>query len=125
MIAGIGVDIVDVERIAGVIARRGDKFINRVFTEQEISYCRRCAHPHERFAARFAAKEAALKALRVGWQNGTRFKDVEVSSDELGAPHVQLRGRAVEISREMGITRMHLTLSHDRRYAVAYVVAEV
>jgi holo-[acyl-carrier protein] synthase len=124
MVVGIGVDIVSVDRIREIIERRGERFLTRVFTEDEVRYCRRCAHPEQRFAARFAAKEAVLKALGVGWQKGASFRDVEVRVNALGAPGVRLSGRAFEISRERGIERVFLSLSHDEHYAVAQAVAE-
>jgi len=124
MIVGIGVDIISVERMRGIVQRQGDRFLQRVFTEEEIRYCRRCAHPAQRFAARFAAKEAVLKALGVGWHNGTSFRDVQVSRTELGAPSVELAGRSLEISRGLRVSRILLSLSHDESYAVAQAVAE-
>ena len=124
MIVGTGVDIVEIDRMAGILERHGERFCSRVFTPTEIEYCRSSAHPAESFAARFAAKEAALKALGVGWQRGTRFTDVHVSNDDLGAPHIELHGRAREISRELGVQKMHITISHDHNYAVAQVIAE-
>jgi len=124
MIIGIGVDLVDVKRIEEVINRHGDRFLQRVFTEGERDYCFGCARPEQSFAARFAAKEAALKALGVGWQRGARFRDVEVFNEELGAPRIELHGRALEISRSKGVTTMLVTISHDRNYALAHVVAE-
>ena len=124
MIAGIGVDIIEVGRIRRIVERHGERFLQRVFSEQEIAYCRRCAHPYQRFATRFAAKEAVLKALGVGWQQGTSFRDVQVSNDELGAPTVRLQGRSLEISRRLGVTRIFISLSHDRNYAMAQAVAE-
>ena len=124
MVVGIGVDIVEVERIRGIVERQGDRFLRRVFSDEELRYCRRCAHPEQRLATRFAAKEAVLKALGVGWSKGTRFRDVEVRANELGAPSVELHGRALEISRSLGVERLHVSLSHDTRYAVAQVVAE-
>ena len=124
MIVGIGVDIVGVERMRGVLARRGDRFVRRVFSDQEAQYCRSCAHPAQRFAARFAAKEAVLKALGVGWQKGVGFGDVEVRVGELGAPLVELSGGALELSRRLGVKRLLVSLSHDAGYAIAQVVAE-
>ena len=124
MIVGIGVDIVKVDRIRRLMGRHGERFLRRVFTEEEIAYCRRCAHPEQRFATRFAAKEAALKALGVGWQRGARFRDVHVSINELGAPGVELAGRTAEIGRDLGVSRILLSLTHDRDYAVAQAVAE-
>jgi holo-[acyl-carrier protein] synthase len=124
MIIGIGVDIVEVPRIQAVIDRHGEHFLRRVFTEQEVAYCRSGARPPERFAGRFAAKEAALKALGTGWQHGTSFREVEVTTDELGAPALRLSGHTLELSRTRGVLRWHVSLSHDRHYAVAQVVAE-
>jgi len=124
MILGIGVDIVEVGRVHAAVERHGERFLRRIFTEQEVSYCRSGARPEESFAARFAAKEAVLKALRVGWQKGASFGEVEVWTDELGAPGVRLSGRTLELSRAQGVERLHLSVSHDRNYAVAQVVAE-
>jgi len=124
MIVGIGVDIVEVDRIRRIVERHGDRFVRRVFSEREAAYCRSCVHPEQRFAARFAAKEAVLKALGVGWRKGVSFGEVEVRTNELGAPAVELSGRALELSRELGVRRLLLSLSHDARYAVAQVVAE-
>jgi len=124
MIVGIGVDIADIERFTRITYERGDRFMKRVFTEREIDYCWRCAHPDERFAARFAAKEAVFKALRVGWQKGLTFKDVEVVNGPLGEPEIFLYRRADELAREKKITHFHLSISHTDSYAVAQVVAE-
>jgi holo-[acyl-carrier protein] synthase len=124
MIMGIGVDIVDVGRIRRIVAHHGERFLRRAFTEREVQYCWRCARPEQRFAARFAAKEAVLKALGVGWQKGASFRDVEVCINELGAPSVKLSGRTLQISRQLGVDRIQVSLSHDRNYAVAQAVAE-
>ncbi len=124
MICGVGVDIVAVERFRAVIERKGDKFLRRVFAEAEIRYARKCACPEERFATRFAAKEAVLKALGTGWRRGVSFREIEVSTNKAGAPAVSLSGRALEISRALGVERLHVSLSHDSIYAVAQVVAE-
>lgn len=124
MIVGIGVDIADIERFRKITFERGDRFIRRVFSEREINYCWRCAHPDQRFAARFAAKEAVFKALRVGWQKGLTFRDVEVINGPLGEPEIVLHRRALEMAREKRITRFHLSISHTSDYAVAQVVAE-
>jgi holo-[acyl-carrier protein] synthase len=124
MILGTGVDLVEVERISSAIERHGERFVGRIFTEAEAQYCRRCATPEQRFATRFAAKEAVLKALGVGWQKGVSYREVEVSNDELGAPAVTLTGRALEISRSRGIQRIHVSLTHHRDFAIAHAVAE-
>ncbi len=124
MIAGIGVDIIEVDRIEQAHQRHGEAFLDRIYTDDEVNYCWDGAHPFQRFATRFAAKEAVLKALGVGWQNGTSFRDVGVIIDDLGAPSVELSGRSREISDQQGITSIHLSLSHDTHYAVAQAIAE-
>jgi len=124
MILGTGVDIVEVARIRGAVHRYGERFIGRIFTEREAEYCRLAPRPEQRFATRFAAKEAALKALGVGWQKGTRFRDVEVSNDSLGAPAIQFSGRAREIGRQLGVVRVHVSLSHHKDFAIAHVLLE-
>jgi len=124
MIVGIGVDIVEVGRIEHALEVYGERFVRRVFTEQEAAYCRRAARPAERFATRFAAKEAALKALGTGWRKGLRLVDVQVSNDPLGAPSVTLIAGALERSRAMGVSRIHVSLSHQAEYAVAQVILE-
>ena len=122
MVVGIGVDIGEVGRIRDAVERYGGRFVRRVFTQGEADYCRRGARPAERFAARFAAKEAAMKALGVGWRQGMRFVDVEVRNNELGAPGIVFSGRALELSRELGVERIHVSLSHHRNLAIAQVL---
>jgi holo-[acyl-carrier protein] synthase len=124
VITGVGVDIADIDRFRRITFERGDRFIQRVFTEREVDYCWRCAHPEERFAARFAAKEAVFKALRIGWQEGLTFRDVEVVNGPLGEPRIVLWRGAARIAGEKGITHFHVSLSHTDAYAVAQVVAE-
>ena len=124
MILGIGVDIVEVERIQSAVDRYGERFVGRVFTAAEAAYCRRCAHPDQRFATRFAAKEAALKALGVGWAQGLQFVEVEVSNNELGAPSVSFSGAALALARRLGVERIHVSLTHHRHFAVAQVILE-
>lgn len=121
---GIGIDIVEVDRIGRAVDRHGMHFLNRIYTETELEYCLKCAKPQQHFAARFAAKEAVLKALGTGWQDGTRFTDIEVVKNEKGAPAARLHGKSLEISKKKGVTRIHLSLSHTARYAAAQVVME-
>ncbi|MHC4592312.1 MAG: holo-ACP synthase [Planctomycetota bacterium] len=125
MIVGIGVDIVEVGRMRRAVQRYGDRFIGRVFTEREAAYCRRCVHPEQRFATRFAAKEAALKALGVGWAQGLQFVDVQISNDELGAPSVAFMGKALDLSRELGVARIHVSLTHHRAHHRDFAIAQV
>jgi holo-[acyl-carrier protein] synthase len=124
MIVGIGVDIVEVERMRRAVERYGGRFVGKVFTAAEAAYCRRASHPEQRFATRFAAKEAALKALGTGWTQGVQFLDVEVCNNEFGAPSVKLTGKALEVSRKIGVERVHVSLTHHRDFAIAQVVFE-
>ena len=97
----------------------------RVFTEEERAYCdSRGTGAAQHYAARFAAKEAAFKALRTGWRDGLAWHHVEVTSDELGAPHLQLSGHARDLFEQMGATHAHLSLSHTAEHAVAQVIFE-
>jgi len=118
----VGVDIVEIERIARTLARFGERFLRRVYTDAEIVYCR--GKP-SRLAARFAAKEAVAKALGVGifWHEGVYWRDVEVVRDHRGKPGIRLYGSALERAREEGLAHWALSLSHSREYAVAMVVA--
>ena len=124
MIVAIGIDLVEIARIEEVFARRGDRFRARVFTEGEISYCERRASKFASYAARFAAKEAAMKALGTGWSEGVGWTDVEVVSEPSGAPVLQLHRRALERMREIGATRAHISLTHSGDLAIAQVVLE-
>jgi len=124
MIVGIGVDIARTARIEQTLERHGGRFVNRVFTTGEISYCERFKNRAERYAARFAAKEAAFKALGTGWREGVRWLDVEITDLPSGKPELALSGRAQEIARELGVTRMAVSISHADEYVVAQVVFE-
>jgi holo-[acyl-carrier protein] synthase len=124
MIVAIGIDLVEITRIQEVFARRGERFRARVFTEGEIQYCERRASRFASYAARFAAKEAAMKALGTGWAKGLGWTDVEVVSDPNGAPALQLHRRALERMREIGATRAHISLTHSGDLAIAQVLLE-
>ena len=105
MIVGTGVDIAETLRVEEVLNRHGERFSERLFTPEEIAYCERFKNKAERYAARFAAKEAAFKALGTGWREGVRWRDVEVTHRPSGKPELVLRGRAEELARELGVTR--------------------
>lgn len=124
VILGTGVDIVEVARLRRALDRHGDRLLYRLFTEAEIAYCN-ASPPHRaaRLAARFAAKEAALKALGLGLRQ-VRWTDVEVRRDAAGRPSLHLAGRLAALAAEKGATRFHLSLSHTQEYAVAQVVVE-
>ena len=124
MIVGTGVDLAEVPRIRASIERFGARFIERIYTPAEIAYVERKANRYERYAARFAAKEAAFKALGTGWREGIRWLDVEVVHQPSGKPELVLTGRAHEVARELGVTRMSVSISHSDRYVVAFVIFE-
>jgi holo-[acyl-carrier protein] synthase len=119
----MGLDIVEVRRISRAL-QGGDEMANRVFTENELEYCRARKNQFQHFAGRFAAKEAALKALGTGWQEGIRWKDVEVVPGELGKPLLNFHGRAKEIFEASGAKDAHVTITHASEYAVAAVVID-
>jgi holo-[acyl-carrier protein] synthase len=124
MIVGMGVDIAETARIAQALRRHGERFSKRLYTAGEIAYCEQFRNRAERYAARFAAKEAAFKALGTGWGDGVRWLDVEVTHQPSGKPELLLTGRAQEIARTLGVTRTAVSLSHSGRYVVAQVIFE-
>jgi len=125
MIYGIGVDLVKVARIAAVLARHGDRFLNRIFTPLEIGHCRGKVRAASMLAMRFAAKEAFSKALGVGLRKeGIRWREVEVVPDPRGKPEILVTGRAAQLCEEAGIKGMHLTLTDENDQALAVVVLE-
>ncbi len=115
-----GVDIIEISRVRGVLERYGHRFLDRIYTLEEIAYCQ--GRPPN-LAARFAAKEATMKALGTGVR-GVGWKDIEVVRHESGAPSIKLRGRAERRARRLGVQEIALSLSHSREYAVAFVVAQ-
>ncbi len=124
MIAGIGIDIVDIGRVEALLARYGDRFTARVFTEAEAEYARRSVKPAERLAGRFAVKEAVLKAFGTGKSQGIRWRDVETVRGPMGRPKVILYGKAVNHLNNMNGTTVHVTITHDGGKAVAFVIIE-
>jgi holo-[acyl-carrier protein] synthase len=124
MIVGTGIDIAEVPRIAQTIARHGDRFLQRVFTEGERGYCESKANRVERYAARFAAKEAAMKALGTGWNHGVRWRDIEVSRQPGGRPTITFHGKASEFATRLGAAHVALSLSHTAAQAIAQVILE-
>lgn len=124
MIHGVGIDIVQIERIRKAIAKYGERFIRRIFTPDEIAHCHGKADTYLRYAARFAAKEAAFKSLRGRWRKGMRWLDFETLGTESTPPSLRLGGEAAAAQKEAGVAALHLSISHDRDYAVAVVVAE-
>jgi holo-[acyl-carrier protein] synthase len=124
MIVGTGVDIAETSRIEQSLERHGERFSKRIFTPAEIVYCDKFKNRAERYAARFAAKEAVFKALGTGWREGIRWLDVEVTHQPSGKPELLLTGRAQEIARELRVTRMSVSISHSDRYVVAVAIFE-
>jgi holo-[acyl-carrier protein] synthase len=124
MILGTGIDIVNIERIEGMMARWGEVFLGRVFTEREIIRCRERKRASECFAVRFAAKEAFLKAMGWGYRNGVRWTDIETENDPMGKPSLCFHGKAEAVCKRLGIRKALLTLSHDRPCAIAHVILE-
>ncbi len=120
---GIGTDIIEVARIGEMIEKHDELFLRRVYTPLEIEYCggRKSALQH--YAGRWAAKEAALKALGTGWSRGIKWTDMEVSNLMGGKPELRIHGVASDIAEEMGIQEMQISISHCQSYAVAYVIA--
>jgi holo-[acyl-carrier protein] synthase len=124
VIYGIGVDLIEIERLAQAIARTGQRLIKRLYTDAEQAYCSRQHPPHACYAARFAAKEAFLKALGTGLRQHMRWRDIEVCRDELGKPRLRLYGYLQERCGTEGIQHIHLSLTHSATCAIAQVILE-
>src|SRR5215510_7483345 len=124
MIIGVGIDVVQNQRIRESLERFGPRFLNRIYTEIETAYCNKCADPAIHFAARFAAKEAAFKALGTGWAAGVKWKDIEVQRLASGQPELHLYGEALARATAMSASRFHVSLTHDQLVSVAVVVLE-
>lgn len=120
---GIGTDIVECDRIQGMIDKHDDMFIDRVYTPKEIEYCSNRKSSTQHFAGRWAAKEAVLKALGTGWAKGVSWTDIEIWNEMGGRPKVRLGGGAREICEQMGIREILVSISHCRNYATAYATA--
>jgi holo-[acyl-carrier protein] synthase len=124
MIVGTGIDIAEVDRIAQAIARFAGRFKERVFTPEEIRYCESKANKAERYAGRFAAKEAAMKAIGTGWSRGVRWRDIEVRRFPGSRPTIAFHGKAGEIFAKLGGVRAHLSITHTAQSAMAQVILE-
>jgi holo-[acyl-carrier protein] synthase len=124
MIVGSGIDIAEVRRVRHAIERFGDRFLCRIFTAGEIRYCDSKANRVERYAARFAAKEAAMKALGTGWSHGVRWRDCEVVRMPGGRPNMSFHGKAAEFASRLGVRNVALSLSHTAEQAIAQVILE-
>lgn len=124
MILGNGIDLAEVERIKNSIERFGDRFIERVYTPRERAYVERKANRYERYAARFAAKEAGMKAIGTGWRGGIRWHDFEVTNLASGRPALTLHGIAGQVAARMGVKTISLSLTHTAQYGMAFVILE-
>ena len=124
MVYGIGIDLVNIQRLETVLQRWGDRFVKRVFTEKEADFCFKRAYPASPLALRFAAKEAFSKAIGLGMRKGIRWRDIEVFHYAGGRPGLRLQGRSSEICSEKQITRFHLSLSDEGLFGMAVVVLE-
>ena len=124
MIVGTGIDIVEIGRIKHSIIKYSDRFKNKVFTQKEIDYCHSQADPAKHFAARFSVKEAVLKCFGTGITWGISWKDVEVENKKSGQPTLNLYGKGKELFYQLKIKRIHISITHDKSYAVAHAIAE-
>lgn len=124
MIVGIGVDVIEIDRVRKAIQSGGDRFVERVYTRAEQEFCRARIDPAPHFAVRFAAKEALFKALGTGWAKGVSWQDVEVQRDHPEKPRIVLRGGAQKWSVASGVKKVHLSLSHSQHSAIALVILE-
>ena len=124
MIVGTGIDIAEVPRIRQSIERFGERFLQRIFTAEEIRYCDSKANRFERYAARFAAKEAAMKALGTGWNHGVRWVDCEVARLPGGRPTIAFHGKAGEFAAKLGVKNAALSITHTKEQAMAQVILE-
>ena len=120
----MGVDIAEVRRIQGAIERHGETFLRRVFTAREREYCQRFKNKYERYAARFAVKEAAMKALGTGWRRGVKWVDLEVVRETSGRPTLAIAGEAAKIAQQIGVKSVALSITHTETQALAQVIFE-
>jgi holo-[acyl-carrier protein] synthase len=124
LIIGMGVDIAEVGRIRKAIERYGETFLRRLYTREEREYCEQFKNKYERYAARFAAKEAGMKALGTGWRRGVRWVDLEVVRERGGRPTLKLAGEAEKIAKHLGVKRIALSITHTDVQALAQVIFE-
>jgi len=128
VVLGLGVDLIEIERVAEALERKsGPRFEKRVFTAGEIEYCRSMSNPYPHFAARFAAKEAVMKAFGTGWSAEVNWQGIEVVRDKLGKPHIKFNDKTAELANKLGARVAQVSLSHDkgRAMAVALLTGEI
>jgi len=120
MVLGLGIDIIEIERIKKSIERYGDRFLNKVFTNEEIKYCNSKFNKYQHYAARFAAKEAVYKALTSGWKEGLRWKDIEIQNDASGMPSINSTGKLQSFLS--GDTQLRISISHSQNYVTSVAI---
>jgi holo-[acyl-carrier protein] synthase len=124
MIIGLGIDMEEVERLQRAIERQGERFLRRIYTEKERAYCEQFKDKYERYAGRFAVKEAAMKALGTGWSRGVRWADIEVVRFRGGRPTLELKGEARRIADRLGVKHIAISITHTAKQAWAQVIFE-
>ncbi len=124
MIVGSGIDIAEPKRLEAAVHRRGQRFLERVFTPAERAYCERRRNKWERYAARFAAKEAAFKALGTGWRGDVRWQEVELINQPTGQPTLKLTGQAKQLAARLGVKHISVSITHTPQFALAQVIFE-
>lgn len=124
MLVGMGTDLTEVPRIRATVERFGERFLHRIYTDAEIRYCISKANKHERLAGRFAAKEAAMKALGTGVSRGVRWKDIEVGREPSGKPVLHFYGAAERIAMQLGVGNATVSITHTAEIAMAVVILE-
>jgi len=124
MIVGTGIDLAEVPRVRAAVGRFGERFVSRIYTPSEILYVERKANRFERYAARFAAKEAGMKAIGTGWRHGITWQDFEVLNLPGGKPTLRFHGVAAEFARRLGVRNVSLSLTHTTEFGMAHVILE-
>ncbi len=124
MVVGLGLDIAEIDRIKAAIVRHGAPILERLYTPSEVAYCESYKNRYERYAGRFAAKEAAMKALGTGWHGGVRWRDIEVTREPSGKPSLRLEGVARSFADRLGVKNISLSITHSGNFALAQVIFE-
>lgn len=124
MVLGLGVDIVQNDRIGKIIDRWGERFLTKVFTSMEIDFIDKRSQKIQRYAANYAVKEAMVKALGTGFRNGINFHSIQVRHNELGKPWAELHGATRSLARQIGVDKIHTSISHEKNYSVAVILLE-
>jgi holo-[acyl-carrier protein] synthase len=124
LIVGLGLDIAEIDRIQAAITRHGAPILERLYTPAEVAYCESHRNKFERYAGRFAAKEAAMKALGTGWRRGVRWRDIEIIRERSGKPTLALKGAAKRIAEGLSVRNISVTITHSGNLALAEVIFE-